>query len=221
MRAPARLIVYFELSSTRDKVSQYGKLMAPDHKRSFDEMDWDAIRADLRWGDPEQAEKLESSRLVLRAQQYAAPIASVRDDAETLPTLIFDLGGERYGVDVMLVRGLRELPHLTIVPGAPRFYKGVVNLRGQIITVMDVRPFFDMTVNDATPPAELVVVKSGRLEIALLAHHIFGVKYVPQVDIASTGEIRYTRGVTADRLVLLDVASMFEDDRLFAGGVED
>lgn len=185
------------------------------------EIDWDALRAELQWDDSDYEAHVERDRLVRRAQQYAAAQTDEYVDAETLSVLVFDLGGERYGIDVMLVRGLRDLPHLTPVPGSPRFYTGVVNLRGQIVTVMDLRPFFDMTVNDAQSPAELVVVKSGRLELALLAHHIHGVKAIPQADIASTGEIRYTRGVTADRLVLLDIAAMFEDERLITGGPEE
>jgi purine-binding chemotaxis protein CheW len=185
------------------------------------DIDWDAVRAELQWDNSRYTEAAEQSRLILRAQQYASAKGSEYIDTQTLLVLTFDLGGERYGVDVMLVRGLRDLPHVTHVPGSPRFYTGVVNLRGQIITVMDLRPFFDMPVNDSEPPSELVVVKSGRLELALLAHHIHGVQSIPQADVVSAGEIRYTRGVTANRLVLLDIAALFEDERLIAGGPEE
>lgn len=192
--------------------------MANDDQTPEEHINWDAVRAELQWDDTRYAEQIEQSRLLQRARQYAAdPVAGDDLDEQTLPVLVFDLGGERYGVDVMLVRGLRDLPHITPVPGSPHFYRGVVNLRGQIVTVMDLRPFFDMATGEETPPAELVVVKSGRLEIALLAHHIHGVQSIPQDTVASTGEIRYTRGVTADRLVLLDIAALFEDERLIAG----
>ncbi len=221
MRTQTRITVYFELRLNRETVSLCLKIMPSDLNRPFEDIDWDAIRSDLRWDDPENEETTESSRLRLRAQQYAARVDWHDTDAQTLPTLVFDLGGENYGVDVMLVRSLRELPRLTRVPGSPHFYKGVVNLRGQIVTVMDLRPFFEMKVDDEKPPAELVVVKYGWLEIALLAHHVFGVRQVPVTDISSTGEIRYTRGVTSDRLVLLDAAAMFEDPRLVAGGPEE
>lgn len=197
-------------------------MMTHDDQFPEETINWDAVRAELQWDDRRYAEQMEQARLHQRAQQYAA--ASTLDsyvEAKTLPALVFDLGGERYGVDVMLVRGLRDLPQITPVPGAPHFYPGVVNLRGQIVTVMDLRPFFDMAIHQISPPAELVVVKSGRLELALLAHHIHGVQAISQADIASTGEIRYTRGVTAERLVLLDIAALFEDERLIAGTPDD
>lgn len=185
-------------------------------------INWQAIREELIWDDEAHHLRRESERLRQRAAQYAAADQHTGDDRRTQTELIFDLGAERYGVDVMLVRGLRTLPRLTPVPGSPRFYKGVVNLRGQIVTVMDLRPFIDVTEagDERNPPTELVVVQAGRLEIALLAHHVYGVAQIAQADITLTSDIRYTRGVTPDRLVLLDIAAMFNDERLITGGTE-
>lgn len=187
-------------------------------------IDWDAIWSSLTWDDAADDETRLRERLRLRARQYAAPkIQAGAPAAEAaLSVLVFDLGGERYGVDVMTVRRVRTIGHITCVPGIPRFYRGVVNVRGQVITVLDMRLFFDMPAgDDARPPTELVVVQSGRLEIGMLAHNVQGVIAVARSEIEPVDNIRYALGVTTDRLVLLDVPHLFEDERLLVGSKDE
>lgn len=161
------------------------------------------------------------ARLRQRAAQYAAPLTEPDSAADRFTALTFDLGGERYGVDVMLVQAIRTAPHITPVPGSPRFYRGVVNLRGRITTVLDLRVFFDLNADDLQQPDELVVVRANRLEMALLAHHVRGVDDIPKAEIEPMTDMRYTFGVTPERLVLLDIAALFEDERLVIGGVDN
>jgi purine-binding chemotaxis protein CheW len=120
------------------------------------------------------------------------------------------------------VRRVRTIGRITRVPGIPRFYRGVVNVRGQVITVLDMRLFFEMPAADDThPPQELVVVQSGRLEVGLLAHNVQGVRAVPRADIEPVDNIRYALGITIDQLVLLDVPRLFEDERLLVGSKDE
>lgn len=120
----------------------------------------------------------------------------------------------------MLVQAVRTLPRITPVPGVPAFYRGVVNLRGKITTVIDLRLFFDISTEEAAPPGELVVVRSNNLEMGLLAHYVQGVVSVPYALLEPMPDMRYARGVTADRLVLLDLAPLFEDNRLIIGDMD-
>jgi len=177
---------------------------------------WDS----LEWHDDTQLVTIQQ-RLKKRAQQYAAPLKerATLEDVENI--LAFQLGEERYGVDVMLVRAVRPIARITRVPATPPFYRGVINIRGQIITVLDLRLFLEITVNDSTPPQELVIVRAIGLEIGLLAHHIKGVISLRPTDIQSPGDTRFARGVTADRLVLLNIGQIFESERLIIGGAEE
>jgi purine-binding chemotaxis protein CheW len=179
------------------------------------QIDWEAVWQTLNWDDETRSKVAEATRLRQRAEQYAAPPRQtkvVADDSYTV--LTFELGSERYGLDVMLVRGVRSLTKIARVPGIPAFYRGVVNVRGQILTVLDLRAFFDIPVSDDLEPDELVIVRANDLEIGLLAHSVNGVDSVPREAIAPADTIRYALGVTADRLVLLNIAQLFEDDRL-------
>jgi purine-binding chemotaxis protein CheW len=181
-------------------------------------VNWSAIWDSLESHSDSQLVSIQT-RLRQRAQQYAAPSRDSQvpsEDAETV--LAFQLGEERYGVDVMLVQAVRPLTKVTRVPGTPAFYKGVVNLRGKIITVLDLRLFFELRVNDDHPPDELVIVKAIGLEMGLVAHHVDGVRSIPRSAIQMPGETRYSIGVTADHLVLLSVGQLFESERLVIGG---
>lgn len=193
-----------------------------DHSANHEKIDWQAVWSSLGWEDSASGDEASRQRLRQRARQYAAPKAESVADSTNKTVLTFTLGEEHYGVDVMVVRSVRSVSHITRVPGVPLFYRGVVNVRGQVMTVLDLRAFFDMPVDDEPASEyELVVVRGGQLTLGLLAHHVEGVVTIPQADIGVVDHIRYAAGVTADRLVLLDVERLFEDQRLVVGGKED
>jgi purine-binding chemotaxis protein CheW len=183
-------------------------------------LNFKAIWESLEWHDDTQLAAIQK-RLKQRAQQYAAPIKErgAPEDVETV--LAFRLGEEHYGVDVMLVRTVRPLTKITRVPGTPAFYRGVLNVRGQIISALDLRLFLGASVNDTALPKELVIVRAIGLEIGLLAHHITGVVSIPHGAIQSPGDTRFARGVTADHLVILNVGQIFESDQLIIGGTDE
>src|SRR5690606_41116388 len=162
-------------------------------------------------------------RLQQRARLYAAPNRRAEIVSEDVRTaLTFELGTEHYGVDVMTVYGVHTINRVTRVPGTPAFYKGVVNVRGQVITVMDLRLFFNIAVGDeARAPDELVVVRAAGLEIGLLAHNVEGVRMIPTTALEPVDNMRYALGVTTDRLVMLDVQRLLQDEQLVVGGQDE
>lgn len=187
------------------------------------DLDWEAIQAKFGWDDPDDHDEAIRQRLRQRARVYAAPNQRTELAPEAVRTVLtFELGSEHYGVDVMAVRGARTISKVTRVPGTPAFYKGVVNLRGQVITVMDLRLFFGIPVDDSeVPPDELVVVQGAGLEIGLLAHNVEGVLTIPTAVFESVDNMRYALGVTRERLVLLDVQRLLEDEQLVVGGQDE
>lgn len=186
-------------------------------------VNWEAVWKSLDWDDEMRRAAASTLRLRQRAQQYASPVAAPGDLAEdTYTVLSFDLGGETYSVDVTLVRNVRALNNLVRVPGLPSFYPGVVNIRGQIVTVMDLRHFFGIaTDEEIIVPYELVLVYANDLEIALLAHQVNGVVTVPRRAISHLDNMRYTRGITHDKMIMLDIERLLADERVVIGGKHD
>lgn len=183
------------------------------------QMDWEAVWKSLNWNDEERLERAERDRLQVRAEQYAAEKVDHRAELETAhPFLTFQLGNEQYGMDVRLVRGVRAAPHITRVPGVPDFYRGIINLRGQMISVLDLRRFFNVVVEDAAaPPGEVIIVHTSALFLALLANHVHGVVDLPSVAIKPVDNLPYALGVTNEHIVILNIIQLFEDERLSIG----
>lgn len=188
-----------------------------NNKDDIQNLDWKAVRDSLDWDEDERQRTLMRQR----AEQYAEPIKTRDAVTDTLVVLRFDLGSEHYGVAVEFVRGIRTLPRMTPVPGTPAFYRGVVNLRGQITTVLDLCAFFGLSNIEKIDDHELIIVQARGLEIGLLAQHVHGTTALPPSAIQPFDNIAYARGVTADQLVILDIDRLFEDDRLILGEQEE
>jgi len=187
------------------------------------EVDWVAVWKGLNWDDEKRQQVVDAERLRQRAQHYAAPVK----DQEAAPEharsiLTFELGRESYGIDVTHVRGIRAVGALARVPGAPGFYQGVINMRGQIISVIDLRSFFQIPpVDEVAAPQEVIIVQAGALEMALLAHQVIGVESIPSSAIKPVEHMPYALGLTREKTILLDIAHLFRDERLIVGGVSE
>jgi purine-binding chemotaxis protein CheW len=181
-------------------------------------IDWQQLLADLDADNSHHPAEVLQARLQQRAKAYAAAAEkeAVVSDEATYTLLTFRLGTERYALEVRYVRGVRPVSNLTRVPGTPVFYRGVVNVRGKIITVLDLLGFFGSGSMDATS-RELILLSAAGLELALLADHIEDVTTIP-ISAAKPVEMLYAHGMTQDRLIILDIDALFSDERLIAGG---
>lgn len=176
----------------------------------------------LEWDDEKRRLAIERERLRQRAIQYAQVVVDSDElMRDARPLLTFTLDGERYGLDVMLVRGVRPVQRIVPVPGVPDYYPGVINVRGQVITAFDLRRFLGLTIRQPdVSPDEAILIRSHQLTLALLAHHVDGVVNVPATAIKPVGTLTYAHGVTEDRLTVLNLAQLFEDERLIVGADE-
>lgn len=186
-------------------------------------VDWEAVWKSLNWDDNTRRQATETLRLRQRAQQYAAPITAPDDLTEAAYTILsFDLGAETYSIDVALVRGVRPLTGIVRVPGVPDFYVGVVNVRGRVLTVMDLRRFFGLDAEeDFIIPDELVIIRANNLEVGLLAHQVNGVMTIPQNSVKPLDNLPYARGITPDKIIMLDIERLFTDDQIVVTGKHD
>src|SRR5512141_1517289 len=109
-----------------------------------------------------------------RTRQLARQIAEPDLDRSVIRVLAFTLGTERYGWTVNHVRAITTVGRITPVPSTPVYYRGVVSLRGRVLSVMDLGLYLSLPPLDQ--PAELMVVIDGAgLEIGVLASTVFEV----------------------------------------------
>jgi len=181
--------------------------------------DLQALWEELTQPEDIKRKRLRQRRFEERAQQYAAPpetdITYAEDDIYKV--LVFQLGDERYGVSVDIVTGVRPAENITRVPGVPTFYRGVINVRGQIMSVLDLRQFFGLSGVENIMPKELILVEIPNLSLALVADHIEEVQMIPRTTVEMI-DMTYAKGVTSERLVILDTDYLLTDERLIIGG---
>jgi len=143
---------------------------------------------------------------------FAAPAQEQRAAAEATEHLVtFYLDREEYGVDVRQVQEIRRLTEITTVPRAPEFVRGVINLRGRILPVLDLKRKLGLGEVGESRAARIVVVRVRERLIGLL---VDGASQVPKIPVsrieAPPEEVverggAYIRGVAKldDRLIIL------------------
>lgn len=157
--------------------------------------------------------------LKARALALAEEPAPERDIAD-LEVLEFRLDQEIYGIESSFVAEVYPLKEFTPLPGTPAFVLGIMSMRGQIFSIVDLRRFFELPKQDDMSVARVIIVRSGAMEIALQIDEIMGVRSLSLEDIRPTlptltgGSAPYLRGVTGDRLVLLDIAKLLADPKI-------
>jgi purine-binding chemotaxis protein CheW len=161
-----------------------------------------------------------------RAMQLARPMADVAA-VDSLELLEFRLASERYAVETRFVSEVHPLHDLTPLPGTPPFIRGIVNLRGLILPVYDLKKFFELPEQGLTDLHRIVVVDGGEFEIGLLADVVIGVRRLPcealsaPLPTLSAIAAQYLKGVSEERLVVLDLARLLSDPRIVVNDGEN
>ncbi len=97
--------------------------------------------------------------------------------------LTFFLAGEEYGLEILKVREIIGLMDITDVPGTPAFVKGVINLRGKVIPVLDLRSKFGMETAEQTEETCIIVVDVGTVEMGIVVDKVSEVLDIAAEDI--------------------------------------
>lgn len=106
-----------------------------------------------------------------------------RASGEEQQLVIFDLGDESFGVDVSAVHEIIRMQAVTRVPGTSHYVEGIINLRGKIIPMIDMRKSFGFDITDVTKDTRIVVVESQGQEVGVIVDAVTEVMRVPSDSI--------------------------------------
>jgi purine-binding chemotaxis protein CheW len=133
----------------------------------------------------------------------------------------FRLGQETYGINVMQVQEVLRMTEIAPVPGAPEYVLGIINLRGNVVTVMDTRSRFGLPPQETDDATRIVIIEAEDQVVGILVDSVAEVVYLRQSDIdpapnvGNEGSSRYIQGV-ANRdeglLILVDLDKLLTDD---------
>ena len=150
-------------------------------------------------------------------------LGSRRDDdnaravAATTEFISFAVGDEQYGVNIMAVREIKDWSAITQLPNQPAYMRGVLNLRGVIVPIIDLRCRFGNGLTDATPMHVIIVIQIDGETVGLLADRVLDIiavdpsqiQPVPKVSHdARTGFLSGLVAIEKTMTALIDLKSL-------------
>lgn len=140
---------------------------------------------------------------------------------DTLQLVSFKLGDEEFGVDILQVQEIIRVQQITNFPNAPEFVEGVINLRGKVIPIVDLRKRFGLEEKSHSKSTRIIVVKVDEVTLGLVVDEVSEILRLPKdtveppPPIVAGIEADYIMGVgkLEDRLlVLLDLSKIFSGE---------
>jgi purine-binding chemotaxis protein CheW len=164
----------------------------------------------------------EEQKHILRARAQALAREPQREEAtrEALEVVEFLLAYETYGVESSYVCGVYPLKAFTPLPCIPPFILGIINIRGQILSVIDLKKFFDLPAKGLTDLNKVIVVHDEHMAFGILADTILGVRSIaldgiqPSLPTLTGIRAAYLKGVTRERMVILDAGKLLADNKM-------
>lgn len=150
-------------------------------------------------------------------------VSSTKNKTSEDPVLqwvTFKLAGETYGVNVMQVQEVLRYTEIAPVPGAPAYVMGIINLRGNVVTVIDTRHRFGLPSEDMTDNTRIVIIEAEKHVVGILVDSVAEVVYLRQSEIETAPNVgndesaKFIQGVCHknDELLIL-----IELDKLLTG----
>lgn len=148
------------------------------------------------------------------------------DEVQENKFLMCRIGSEDYGIDIRHVTDIIELQKITEVPDMPNYVKGVINLRGQVIPIIDLRLRFGMEQREYDDRTVITVVKIDELSIGFIVDTATEVQEIPDAEIedapsfkSSEERNRFVSGlgkVGEDVKIILDVSKLVVHEEMLA-----
>jgi len=133
----------------------------------------------------------------------------------------FFLSQEKYGINVMQVQEVLRVTEIAPVPGAPDYVLGIINLRGNVVTVIDTRQRFGLESKDVDDSSRIVIVESGDQVVGILVDSVAEVIDLQLSEIESAPNVgtedstRFIQGVASQQdelLIIIDLNKLLTDE---------
>lgn len=142
-------------------------------------------------------------------------------DDPVLQWVTFRLGNETYGINVMQVREVLRYTEIAPVPGAPSYVIGIINLRGNVVTVIDTRERFGLPTAEVTDNTRIVILESEDQVIGIMVDAVAEVVYLRESEIETAPNVgndessRYIQGVCHKNdtlLILIEIEKLLTEE---------
>lgn len=147
--------------------------------------------------------------------------AAAANGDEVLQWVTYKLGDETYGINVMQVQEVLRHTEIAPVPGAPDYVLGIINLRGNVVTVIDTRSRFGLPSTGITDSTRIVIIESEEQVVGILVDSVAEVVYLRSSEIDSAPNVgteesaKFIQGVSnrdGELLILVDLNKLLNDE---------
>lgn len=155
-------------------------------------------------------------RAIILAQESEQKI----NKDEYIEVLEFMISNDRYIIENSYLHEVYPIKELTEIPFTPSYIMGVINVRGNIFSVIDIKTLFNKRPEIITEKSKAIIVKNENMEFSIHTEKIIGVNFVlkselqPPPSTLSGIEADYISGISKDGLIFLDVGKMLSDKRM-------
>ncbi|MGL5360975.1 MAG: chemotaxis protein CheW [Shewanella sp.] len=156
----------------------------------------------------------------MKDSRNVAATAASKDDA-VLQWVTFKLDNETYGINVMQVQEVLRYTEIAPVPGAPYYVLGIINLRGNVVTVIDTRARFGLPSAEVDDATRIVIIEAEKQVIGILVDSVAEVVYLRRSEIDNAPNVgteesaKFIQGVCNrenELLILVDLDKLLSDD---------
>ena len=140
---------------------------------------------------------------------------------EVIQLVTFRLKDETYGINVMQVQEVLRITEIAPVPGAPGYVLGIINLRGNVVTVIDTRTRFGLPTTEVDDASRIVIIESEQQVVGILVDSVAEVVELRHTEIDQAPSIgteesaRYIQGVASrddDLLIVVDLNKLLSEE---------
>ncbi|NOU47759.1 MAG: purine-binding chemotaxis protein CheW [Bacteroidales bacterium] len=159
--------------------------------------------------------------LAERARRLAVNANDTDDQSgKTYNVVEFLLTPERYSIDCQYIKEVLLLKELTPIPGAPAFVAGLTNVRGKIISIVDLKIFLGLVTKGITDLNKTIILSYEGMEFGIITDAILGTKIIRETSISAAPDTlqgkgaTYVRGITPDGMIMLDGERLLSEKSL-------
>jgi len=148
--------------------------------------------------------------------------AKLNENNPILRWVTFKLDKEKYGINVMQVQEVLRVTEIAPVPGAPNYVLGIINLRGNVVTVIDTRTRFGLPTKEMDDSTRIVIIEAEEQVVGILVDSVAEVVDLRMNELDSAPNVgtdesaKFIQGVASldgELLIIVDLNKLLSDDQ--------
>ena len=163
----------------------------------------------------------QQRRILKQRAEELAQSGDLQDKQENIVEVVeFEISYVKYAIESKWVNEVYPMLDFTFLPCTPDYVMGILNLRGTILSLIDIRRFFGLSVHGLSNMNRVLVVECGDMEVGILADFILGVRNLhkdeiqPPISTIKGVKADFLKGVTPEPLIIIDIEKVLEDPKL-------